>query len=309
MRRSALLLPLLLTACTASAPAPDRTWTTELSTAPTLLALGPDDVWGASFGNGVGGSQVYRVERASGRRAAQRTLAGQPQALAVGPDGRLWLTTVRLPDQPGGTGLQVLDPATVQTQREVPLAATPLGLAFVGDRLWVGTAAGVHRLEGDALGPLRPTPEAALRLLAVGPDRLLALGRSTLTLLDAGTGRVLATRRVTSSGSLTATTDGTVLWVVSADAQGRAVLTAHDPATLAPRTTVPSPGRPGTTAQLADGALWVTDPAGRRLLCLDPVDGRVRATAGVAATGPVVADGDAVVTATATGLRSQPADC
>lgn len=316
MRRATALLLLLATACTgapAPPPAAPAAWTVELSTAPTLLALDGDDVWAASYGNGVGGSQVYRVDRETGRRAAQRTLAGQPHGLAVAPDGALWLSTVRLPDQPGGTGLQVLDPETLQTRREVGVPGVPLGLAFVDGALWVGSDDGVRRLGAAGAGPLVATAEAALRLLAAGPGRLLVAGRSTLTLVDAaaptGAGAVLATRRVASSGSLVPAAGAAGTWVVAPDAEDRAQLIRVDPVTLAPAARAPSPGRAGAIAAVQGDRLWVSDPGGGRLLCADAASGEVRAARGAPVSGPLVADDRAVVVATASGLRSLPADC
>ncbi|MCW2614740.1 MAG: hypothetical protein JWN08_1734, partial [Frankiales bacterium] len=76
-----------------------------------------------------------------------------------------------------------------------------------------------------------------------------------------------------------------------------------------PARRAPSPGRAGAVAVVAAGRLWVTDPAGRRLVCADPVSGESRSERTVPAIGPLVADDRAVVVATATGLRSVPADC
>ncbi|MCW2615532.1 MAG: hypothetical protein JWN08_2526, partial [Frankiales bacterium] len=173
MRRGTALLLLLLTACTdgprpadvGPPPRREQAWSVELSTAPTLLALDGDDVWGASFGNGVGGSGVYRVDRRTGRRVAQRTLAGQPNGLVVAPDGALWLSTVRLPDQPGGTGLQVLDPDDLRTVRAVTVPEDPLGLAVVDGSVWVASASGLREVRDGRTGPRVATPRPALRLL------------------------------------------------------------------------------------------------------------------------------------------------
>jgi outer membrane protein assembly factor BamB len=216
VRRALGVLLLGLVACSPSAPAPVQpadSWTVELSTAPTLLLLTEDAVLAASYGNGVGGSQVYRVDRASGRLVQQRTVAGQPNGMALGPDGELWLATLQLPDQSTGTGLQVLDPVTLQTRRSVPVEGVPLSIAFVDGALWTGDASGLRRL-------------------------------------DLGTGAVLAGDR-----------------------------------------------------------LWVTDPQGGRLLCLDPVSGAVRDEWPVGTTGPVVADASGVVVAQPAGAALVPAEC
>ena len=143
MRLPALLLcGLLVAGCSGDAPQPEppTAWSVELSTAPTLLALTGEQVYAASYGNGVGGSQLYRVARATGRKVAQRTLAGQPNGLALAPTGELWLATQRLPDQPSGTGLQVVDPLTLATRRTLQVDGIPLSIAFLGDALWIGDA-------------------------------------------------------------------------------------------------------------------------------------------------------------------------
>jgi hypothetical protein len=313
-RRCALLLcGLLLAACTAAedepAPVPPRSWTVELSTAPTLLALTGEQVYAASYGNGVGGSQVYRVERATGRKVAQRTLAGQPQAMALSPAGELWLATLKLPDQPGGTGLQVLDPQTLATRRAVQVEGVPLSLAFLGDALWVGDEDGLRQLAPRSGRVLQRvvTGVAATRLLALG-DALVVVGPEGLQRV-AASGRIGPVRRLTAAGSVTATGDTEHLWVVHPDGRAAAVLAAFDPRTLAPRATAGSPGQAGAGAHLGPDALWVTDPGGQRLLCLDPVTGRVRGERALQPTGPLVADGETVVVAQAQGLAAVPADC
>lgn len=315
MLRVLAVLVLLLTGCTgagraAPAAAAPQSWTVELGTAPTLLALSQDAVLAASYGNGVGGSQVYRVDRATGRLAAQRTVAGQPNGMALGPDGALWLATVRLPDQSAGTGLQVLDPVTLQTRRTLPVAGDPLAVAFVDGALWTGSAEGVQELDprtGQVLRSL-PTAEPANRFLAAG-GALLALAPRALQRVDLVAGEVTAVQPVPAAGSATATGDGRRLWVVHPDREARAVLQRYDPGTLQPGAAAPSPGRAGAVAHLDGDRLWVTDPGGGRLLCADPDSGALRAEREVPLTGPVVADRRSVVVAQAGGLTGLPADC
>ncbi len=301
----------LLAGCAAEEdPAPPSTWTVEVGTAPTLLALTEDQVFAASYGTGVGGSQVYRVDRATGRLAAQRTLAGQPNGLALAPDGEVWLATVQLPDQPSGTGLQVLDPATLQTRRAVLPPGIPLSVAFVGGALWVGDERGVRELDRTT-GAVRreaTTDVPAYRLLTLG-DRLLVVGPTGVQLVDPRAGTAGRPQPLDAAGSVSATGDDDHLWVVHPDTRDRSVLARLDARSLATRTTAPSPGRAGAAAHLAGDRLWVSDPAGGRLLCLDVETGAVRAEHEAALTGPLVADETSVVTAQSGGLRGAPADC
>lgn len=309
--RLLLAAALLLTGCTAEDdPSPPSAWTVEVGTAPTLLALTAEQVFAASYGTGVGGSQVYRVDRATGRLAAQRTLAGQPNGLALAPDGEVWLATVQLPDQPSGTGLQVLDPETLQTRRAVLVPGSPLSLAFVGDRLWTGDERGVREVDA-ATGAVRrevATDVPAYRLLALG-DTLLVVGPTGVQLLDPATGTATAARRLDAGGSVSATGDSSRLWVVHPDTRDRSVLTRLDATSLRPLATAPSPGRAGAAAHLAGDRLWVSDPVGGRLLCLDAATGAVRAEHDATLTGPLVADETSVVTAQSGGLRGVRADC
>ena len=310
--RLLLAVALLLTGCAATdepEPAP-RTWTVELGTAPTLLALTGDQVYAASFGNGVGGSQVYRVDRATGRRAAKRTLAGQPNGLALAPDGEVWLATLQLPDQPSGTGLQVLDPMTLQTRRALPSPTAPLSVAFVEEALWVGDARGVRELDRTT-GQVRRTVVTdvpAYRLLPLG-DRLLVVGPSGVQLVDPVAAAPGAVQRLDAGGSVSATGDAERIWVVHPDREDRSVLARLDLPSLRPAVTAPSPGRAGAGAYLAGDRLWVSDPAGGRLRCLDAGTGAVRSEYEAPLTGPLVADEIVVVTAQSGGLRAVPADC
>ena len=311
--RLLLASSLLLAGCTAdgpeAAPPPDA-WRVELSTAPTLLVMSDESVWGASYGNGVGGSQVYRVDRATGRLAEQRTVAGQPHGLALGPRGELWLATLQLPDQPSGTGLQVLDPISLQTRRTVLVEGVPLSLAFVDGALWVGDATGVSQVDqttGRAQRRVR-LPHAVNRL-APTPAGLVAVGPEDLTSFDPVTGQVRATRAVPAFGSTTVAPAGDLLWVLHPDARANTVLQPYDSRTLGPRPAAASPGRAGAAA-FADGErLWISDPAGGRLLCADAGTGEVRGQWEVSLTGPLVADETSVVAAQTGGMTARRATC
>lgn len=311
MHRLLLALALLLPACSSTEEPPvPESWQVELSTAPTLLALTADDVYAASYGNGVGGSQVYRVDRGTGRLAAQRTVAGQPHGLTVGPTGELWLATLQLPDQPSGTGLQVLDPVSLQTRRTLLVEGIPLSLAFHDSALWVGDAGGVSQLDpdtGESLGRI-PLPHAVNRL-ATTPAGLLAVGPETLASVDPATGRTTATQPVPAFGTTQLAPAGDVLWVVHADAKARAVLQPYDARTLQPRPAVASPGQAGAAAYAHGERLWVSDPAGGRLLCADAATGDVLAVHELALTGPVIADEIIVVAAQTAGMAGGPPDC
>ena len=306
-----LLALLLLTGCSEQPPEPPPdTWRVELSTAPTLLALTADDVYAASYGNGVGGSQVYRVDRRTGRLVAQRTLAGQPNGLALGPRGELWLATLQLPDQPSGTGLQVLDPDTLQTRRTVLVQGVPLSVAFVEGALWTGDADGLSRLD-PATGETQlrvPLPHAVNRL-ATTTAGLVAVGPEDLTAFDPATGDVIATHEVPAFGSTTVAVAGETLWVLHPDADATTVLQPYDARTLQPRPTVSSPGQAGAAAAVHGDRLWISDPGGGRLLCADAADGQVRAERELAVTGPLVADERSVVAAQSAGLAALPATC
>lgn len=293
-------------------PGPQRpaSWTAELGTAPTLLALTPEAALAASYGNGVGGSQVYRVDRATGRKVAQRTLAGQPHGLALSPTGELWLATLQLPDQPSGTGLQVLDPVSLQTRRALQVEGVPLSVAFVGDQLWVGAAGGVRQVDphdGAVLREVR-TQVPANRLVVLGSG-LLVVGPDGLQRVDTAAAVAGPPRPLPASGSVLATGGDDRLWVVHPDAQDAAVLRRLDPRTLVDVTTAASPGRAGAVAFAHRDRLWVTDPGGGRLLCLDGGTGAVRREQDLVVTGPVVADGETVVAAQSGGLAAVPADC
>jgi hypothetical protein len=301
---------LLLTGCAAEEESRPTTWTVEVGTAPTLLALTDAQVFAASYGTGVGGSQVYRVDRATGRLAAQRTLAGQPNGMALAPDGEVWLATVQLPDQPSGTGLQVLDPQSLQTRRALLPRGIPLSVAFVGEALWIGDERGVRELDRET-GAVRrevATEVPAYRLLPF-EERLLVVGPAGVQLVDPGSGTTGRLRLLDAGGSVSVTGDDDHLWVVHPDMRDRSVLARLDSTSLAQLATAPSPGRAGAAAHLVGDRLWVSDPTGGRLLCLDAGTGAVRAVHETLLTGPLVADETSVVTAQSVGLRGVPADC
>ncbi len=309
--RVLLLCGALVAGCsgTPDRPARPASWTVELSTAPTLLALTPDQVYGASFGNGVGGSQVYRVARDTGRKQAQHTLAGQPNGMVLAPDGELWLVTQKLPDQPSGTGIQVLDPLTLATRRTLQVTGIPLSLAFLGDVLWVGDAQGLRRTDpadGAVLQSVR-TSVAAQRLVVAG-DALLVVGADGVQRVDAS-GEPGPVRKLPAAGSVAATGNADRAWVLYPDERAESVLTPLDPRTLEPGASASSPGRAGAAAHLAGDALWVSDPGGGRLLCLDATTGALRGSREVALTGPAVADATSVVVARAQGAAALPARC
>lgn len=109
--------------------------------------------------------------------------------------------------------------------------------------------------------------------------------------------------------SATATGDERHLWVVHPDTRDRTVLARLDLPSLQPEVAADSPGRAGAAAHLDGDRLWVTDPAGGRLLCLDAETGSARGERDAVLTGPLVADEILVVTAQSGGLRALKADC
>lgn len=242
--------------------------------------------------------QVYRFGIEGGEQARQG-VDGSPNDLGVGPDGAVWIAATSHPDMASGTGIQVLDPATLRPRREVALPAPPLSVGFVGDEAWVGMSSGIEVLDARRLTPKRTLPlrTGVYGVVADPADGVVvAVEGSAVESLDARTGRRLAQRPFDAVGSLYAVLAGGGLWV-GWPVDGGTRLRRFDLPALRSGPSGPDLGVRGAALAGTANAVWVADHGGR-LLCLDPATGTVRSNrplpsvAAVAATDRYVFVGD-----------------
>jgi outer membrane protein assembly factor BamB len=198
-----------------------------------------------------------------------------------------------------GTGIQVLDPASLRPRRQVALPTPPLSVGFVGDQAWVGLSSGIAVLDARRLTPVHTVP-LGTSVYGVIPDPadgvVVAVEGSAVESLDARTGRRVARRPVDAVGSLYATLAGGGLWL-GWPVDGGTRLRRFDLPALRSGPTGPQLGVRGAALAGTPTAVWVADHSGR-LLCLDPRTGAVRSNrpvpneAAVAATDRYVFIGD-----------------
>lgn len=264
-------------------------------------------------------SELMRVSPVSGRILATRGLASAfDQALLA--DGDLWVSSTPLAASRSATLLWRLDPDSLAVRSRTILpgpgrSTTEGSLAVAGGQLWVGTEtlSGVSLASGRVqrtTGVIYPggiqvaaDPAGRILLASVGSVHPTRIER-----LDPRTGALRATSA--SFWSVTKPVIGGIsdggAWV--SDATGMAGgFFRLDVDTLKMKTT--RTGRPavmpsnGIRAQVIDGILWVTQPAGGSALnyCGDPVSGRPRAA--------LPLSGDSLfLTADTTSLYYEPVD-
>jgi hypothetical protein len=311
----------ILVACTSSPAGPAPTgskpaaslaaaWPVELDATAIGLAAVDDGVIAVTPAGTRFPPQIYRFD-ASGRQVAQQTQVGNPNALAIAPDGTAWVAAVRHPDMASGTGVAVLDPVTLRVRRELNLSAQPFSVAFAGAEAWIGTSRGIEVVDvptGFSRRTVRTSGPAYGLVAAPARRVVVAVGSSMLESLGVPTGRRLARRTLAATGTIAATLAGGRLWAAWPVDDG-SVLGAFDPVTL--RQLI-APFRLGAATAAVTGtefALWAADRAGRRLLCLDPTSGTVRATRTVPNDAALAADERYVYVADHMKVARLPADC
>jgi sugar lactone lactonase YvrE len=253
--------------------------------------------------------QIYRFGP-DGARQAMQSVAGNPNGLVSGPDGSLWIPAVTHPDMRTGTGMQVLDPVSLHLRREVQLPATPFAVAFRGTEAWVGTATGIEVLTERAAAPVRSVRLGApvYALVAEPSGRyVLAVLEDGLTVVDAGTGRAVATRRLGNNGSIAATVAGGAVWIAY-PAPGAGKLERLDLPSLRPARTGPALTELGVSLAGTPDRLWVADHGGH-LLCVDPATGATRTDREVHNQAALAADRSYVYLGDVQKVTRVPATC
>jgi hypothetical protein len=292
----------LLVACSGGDPSPPRptppkvapTWPVGIDSSAVGLALASGGVVVTSPGYTKFPPVIYRFGP-DGARQALQSVAGNPNGLVVGPDGGLWVPAVTHPDMQTGTGMQVLDPVSLHLRREVRLPATPFSIAFRGTEAWVGTATGL-----EVLAERRATPVRSVRLgvpvyavvVEPGGRYVLAVLEDGLSVVDASTGRPVATRKLGNNGSIAATLAGGAVWIAY-PAPGGGKLQRLDLPSLRPTRTGPALTELGVSLAGTADRLWVADHGGR-LLCVDPASGAARSDREVHNQAAIAADGSYV---------------
>lgn len=309
-----VLAGLLAAGCTSEPPAPapaatpSTGWPVELEAEALGLAPTPQGLIVVTSGTSRHPPQVHRFD-ADGRQAARQAAVGNPNGLAVAPDGTAWVPATRHPDMRSGTGVPVLDPVSLQPRREIDAGGEPLSVAFLDRTAWIGLHDKVQVVDTATGRAVRIVPIAgtAYQIVPAGGVVDVVLD-DVLVSLDARTGRQLTRRAVDSAGSLTAVLAGGALWVAWLD-EGRTRLGRFDPRTLAPAGVGPVYGGRGVALAAAGDRLWVADHTAGTLSCLDPATGAVRSTVKVANTSSVAADGEWAYVADAGVVRRVPATC
>jgi glucose/arabinose dehydrogenase/predicted small secreted protein len=106
-------------------------------------------------------------------------------AFALDPQGRLWVSTAAYQDQ-GKDGVYMIERQGAAPIEVISALPTPLGLVWIGDRLFVSSTRGIDAygaLSGSRFGEHRavlawPTPVGENNNLALSPDGNLLLGIS-----------------------------------------------------------------------------------------------------------------------------------
>lgn len=238
---------------------------------------------------------VWRLSIGDGRKLGEFATGQGPHEIAVSADGRLALVSNYGAAAPGHS-LSVLDLHGGKPPRTIDLGehGRPHGMRWLPDgrRAVITTEASRRLLLVDiAAGKT----EAAVDL-GDGRGHMVALsadGKTAyVTKIDAGTvSRIdLDTRRKTHEIDAGAGAEGVAVrpgrdevWVSNREA---GTVTVHDPATLAIRHTVPSPGFPIRVVFTPDGGhALVTNARAATLAVIDADDKRVVATVDLARKG------------------------
>jgi DNA-binding beta-propeller fold protein YncE len=227
-----------------------------------LLVVGAPVSAGELLVGNKSADTVWRLSLDDGRRIGKSKTGTAPHEIAVSPDGRRALVTNYGADTPGHT-LTVLDLAGDDAPRTIDLGehGRPHGARFLpdGERAVITTEASGHLLLVDIDGG---TVEAAIEvgegtghMVAVSDDGATAyvskIAAGTVSRVDLAQAR--KTAEVPSGdgaeGIAFRTGHGEV-WVSNREA---GTVTVHDPATLALRHTLDSPGFPIRVVFTADG--------------------------------------------------------
>lgn len=294
---AAALLVVLVAGCAGTgtpSPAPSTSpaggWPVGVDSEAIGLAATPGGLIVVSAASTRHQPQVQRFD-AGGRQVARQSAVGNPNALAVDPDGAAWVPATRHPDMTTGTGVPVLDPVTLRPRREIDAGGDPLSVAFLGDTAWIGLRGRVQVVDRRTGRAVREVPIAgtAYGLVPAGGVVDVVLDGALLA-VDARTGRQLARRPVDSSGSLTAVLAGGGLWV-AAPGDGRTRLTRFDPRTLAPAGAGPVFGDRGVALAPAGAVLWVADHGAGTLSCVEAANGTARTSYRVPNSAALATDG------------------
>ena len=254
--------------------------------------------WQVGRPGGVVRSELARVDAASGRVEAERSLgAGFEQAVVAA--GALWVMTTSLPTLEDQVLLR-LNPDTLEpTGRwQVVTGGWPHWaaqvLAVAGGGLWVAAGNRLLRLSlpgGTITASIDLAGAASSDLSANAAGTVLVVGESddggigAVQRRDPVTGELLASLPVMGvAAPLVAGPVGFAVWISEATGMmgyvqrldARTMTAARSTCREGGTSSVCVEGTNDVTARLADGLLWVTQVAGGpiRNYCADPVTGR-----------------------------------
>ena len=252
--------------------------------------------WQVSPAGGVARSELARVDPASGRIEAARPL-GAAFAQAISAGGALWVSVSGARDET----LLRLSPQTLKLTGRRRIASTPsqglaaTAVAAAGGGLWAADGNRLLRLSlpGARITASITLPGAATSDLSADPAGTVLLvgeadssGRGAVQRRDPATGAVLAAHPMLGvAAPVVAGPAGSAVWVSQPtgllgyvqrlDATTLAAATARH-CELQKSTNTCLTGTNAIMARIADGLLWVTQPAGwaGRNYCADPATGR-----------------------------------
>jgi hypothetical protein len=255
----------------------------------TVTTAGLYLTWYRTRPNGsVTGVTIVRADAATGVIAARRDLAAGLPGVPLLADGSLWVTD----STPGRGRLLRLNPATLAVTGSVSVGGVgqtgrPGQVAYAGDAIWLDgggllvrvapasmTVALTITFPGADDSSVGASPDGAVLVVAETRDGVGAVQRR-----DPVTGAVLASSATDGviSPAIAGVTDGGVWLATPTGMMGFIERLAAS--SLSPVQSTRVGGTNGIRADVADGALWVTDPVGggAKNYCADPVTGRVRA--------------------------------
>ncbi len=238
--------------------------------------------WQVSPAGGVARSELARVDPASGRIEAARPL-GAAFAQAISAGGALWVSVSGARDET----LLRLSPQTLKLTGRRRIASTPsqglaaTAVAAAGGGLWAADGNRLLRLSlpGARITASITLPGAATSDLSADPAGTVLLvgeadssGRGAVQRRDPATGAVLAAHPMLGvAAPVVAGPAGSAVWVSQPtgllgyvqrlDATTLAAATARH-CELQKSTNTCLTGTNAIMARIADGLLWVTQPAG-----------------------------------------------
>jgi hypothetical protein len=198
----------------------------------------------------VGYASVTRMDEGTGQTQATVDLSSDDGSQVVGAGGDIWVSD-------GVETLTQIDPQTNQVVDSTDLHDGIVGMASMGDSLWVSVASGsLLRLDPTSGSQLQVFDVGKAGALSIADGGLWITGNSIASRVDTATGQVIAEVNGAEAPIVGA---GALLWSVSRPASGNDAentVIGFDPSTGATVATYNLP-RAFELASSSNGELWV----------------------------------------------------